>query len=407
VRMAGRLRHLTVAGTLALASCTAAASGGSATVPSGSAGSAASPAPHPVSSSATVTPTRPPAGLAGMPALLDPADVYAADRPGRLSPAVAGDPAYVYVPDSVSGDVYVIDQSSRKVVRVFAGGREPQHVVPSYDLRTLYVTADQPGAGSLTPVNPATGRPGRPIPVDDAYNMYFTPDGRYAIVVQEAYTRLAFYDPHSWVLHDTLIIPTCAGVDHMDFTADGTRLLASCEFSNRMVVVDVAHHTLQRTVPLYQVAGGKPQDVKLSPDGAVFYVADMIAGGVYLIDARTFAVIGFQRTGRGAHGLYVSRDSRRLFVTNRDEGSISVIDLATRRPAATWRLPGGGSPDMGNISADGTVLWLSGRYNNVVYAISAASGKLLATIPVGSGPHGLTVWPLPGRYSLGHTGILR
>ena len=349
-------------------------------------------------------------GLAGMPPLLDPHDVYAADRPGMISPAIAHDPAYVYVPDTNSGDVYVIDQHTMKVVSHFAVGREPQHVVPSWDLRTLYVTADKVGYGNLTPIDPATGRPGAPLPIDDAYNMYFTPNGQYAIVVQEFYERLAFYDPHTWKLHDSVTLPGCSGIDHMDFTADGTTLLASCEFANRMAVIDVASHRLLRMVDLYpvrNVAHGMPQDVKLSPDGRVFYVADMVANGVYLIDATTFRVLGFEATGKGAHGLYVSRDSRHLFVTNRDEGSITVIDLATRRPVATWHIPGGGSPDMGNISADGTVLWLSGRYNNVVYAISTSDGRLIARIPVGSGPHGLCVLPIPGRYSLGHTGILR
>jgi YVTN family beta-propeller protein len=342
-----------------------------------------------------------------MPALVQATDVYAADRANNVSAAIAHDPAYLYVPDSISNDVYVIDQHTMKVVRTFPGGNEPQHVVPSYDLKTLYVTADKPGSGSLIPINPKTGRPGNPIPVDDAYNMYFTPEGRYAIVVQEAYTRLAFYDPHRWVLHDTLTLPACAGIDHMDFTADGTKLLASCEFANKMVVVDVATHRLLRTIALNQVTGGMPQDVKLSSDGKVFYVADMMANGVYLIDASSFKVIRFLPTGKGAHGLYVSRDSRRLFVTNRDEGSITVIDLRTRTTTAKWWIRGGGSPDMGNVSADGTVLWLSGRHNNVVYALSTADGHLIAKIPVGSGPHGLCVWPIPGRYSLGHTGILR
>jgi YVTN family beta-propeller protein len=342
-----------------------------------------------------------------MPAVLDPSDVYAADRPGRLSPAVRRDRAYVYVPDTLSGDVYVIDQRTRRVVRTFSGGNEPQHIVPAYDLRTLYVTADRPGSGSLIPIDPTSGTPGRPIPVDDAYNLYFTPDGKYAIVVQEAYTRLAFYDPRTWTLHDVLTIPSCNGIDHMDFTADGTKLLASCEFANRMVVVDVARHTLLQTVALHKVADGMPQDVKLAPDGRVFYVADMMAGGIYVLDARTFRVIGFVATGNEAHGLYIARDSRRMFVTNRGEGSITVIDLATRRPATKWWIPGGGSPDMGNVSADGRVLWLSGRYDNVVYAISTTDGSVLTRIAVGSGPHGLCVWPIPGRYSLGHTGILR
>jgi DNA-binding beta-propeller fold protein YncE len=87
-------------------------------------------------------------------------------------------------------------------------------------------------------------------------------------------------------------------------------------------------------------------------------------------------------------------------------GSVSVIDFATRSVVANWPIPGGGSPDMGNVSADGKTLWLSGRYNSVVYAFDTATGAV-AKIPVGKEPHGLTVWPQPGRYSLGHTGNMR
>jgi DNA-binding beta-propeller fold protein YncE len=147
--------------------------------------------------------------------------------------------------------------------------------------------------------------------------------------------------------------------------------------------------------------------VKLSPDGSVFYVADMNVGGVWLVDGETMRVLRFLPTGRGAHGLYPSRDARSLYVTNRADGSISVVSFRTRRIVATWRIPGGGSPDMGNVSADGRVLWLTGRWNAVVYAINTRNGRVLAKIPVGAGPHGLCVWPQPGRYSLGHTGILR
>jgi YVTN family beta-propeller protein len=146
--------------------------------------------------------------------------------------------------------------------------------------------------------------------------------------------------------------------------------------------------------------------VKLSPDGTVFYVADMRSGGVWEINARSFAIEGFLPTGAGAHGLYPSRDARLLYVTNRAAGTISVVDFTTRAVVNTWTIPGG-SPDMGGVSADGKVLWLSGRYNASVYAISTTDGRLIATIPVGDGPHGLCVWPQPGRYSIGHTGITR
>jgi DNA-binding beta-propeller fold protein YncE len=191
----------------------------------------------------------------------------------------------------------------------------------------------------------------------------------------------------------------------MDFTADGRRALVSCEFAGRMVVVDLRRETVVKTIPLK--AGAMPQDVKLSPDGRTFYVADMASNGVWTIDAHRMRRTGFIHTGAGAHGLYPSRDSKHLFVSNRGEGSITVISFRTGRPVAKWRLPGGGSPDMGGVSANGRVLWLSGRYNGVVYAISTRTGRLLHRITVGSGPHGLCVWPQPGRYSIGHTGILR
>jgi DNA-binding beta-propeller fold protein YncE len=258
---------------------------------------------------------------------------------------------------------------------------------------------------SLTPIDPRTGRPGKRIPVLDPYNMYFTADGRYAIVVAEAHRQLDFRYAHSMKLRHTLQVPQCNGVDHMDFTADGRTALVSCEFAGRMIVVDLQHERVTKTINLGGLS--MPQDVKLSPDGRTFYVADMASNGVWLIDAQRMRKERFIPTGRGAHGLYPSRDSRTLYVTNRGEGSISLISFRTRRVRAKWHIPGGGSPDMGGVSADGKVLWVSGRYNAEVYEISTRNGKLLRRINVGQGPHGLCVWPQPGRYSIGHTGILR
>jgi DNA-binding beta-propeller fold protein YncE len=329
-------------------------------------------------------------------------NVYAADRSGDLTGGARFARPLVYVPNSESNTVDEIDPRTFRVVRHFAVGLLPQHVVPSYDLKTLYVANDL--GNSLTVINPRTGRRGRTIRVADPYNMYFTPDGRYAIVVAEQLNRLDFRDAHSFRLHHSLHLP-CRGADHMDFSADGAYAIVSCEFSSQLLKVDVAGERVvgRRTLP----RGAVPQDVKLSPDGRVFYVADTAFGGVWEVDGDSLRVLGFVHTGAGAHGLYASRDARYLYVTNRRAGSISLISFAKRRVATTWRIPGGGSPDMGNVSADGKVLWLTGRYDAEVYAISTRNGRLLARIHVGLGPHGLCVWPQPGRYSLGHTGILR
>jgi YVTN family beta-propeller protein len=337
-----------------------------------------------------------------VPALLDRSNVYAADRAGALSPVVRHDLPRVYVPNSKSNTVSVIDPRTYKVVDHFKVGALPQHVTPSYDLRTLWVDNDM--GNSLTPIDPRTGKPGKPVPVTDPYNLYFTPSGRYAIVVAERLQRLDFRDAHTMKLHRSVDVH-CPGVDHMDFTADGRRALASCEFSGQMVVIDVPREKVVGHVALR--SGGMPQDVKLSPDGKIFYVADMMANGVWEIDASSMKKVGFIHTGMGAHGLYASRSAKLLYVSNRGEGSISLISFAKRKVIKKWKLPGGGSPDMGNVSADGRTLWLSGRYNAVVYAINTRTGKLRARIKVDSGPHGLAVWPQPGRYSLGHTGTMR
>ena len=342
--------------------------------------------------------------LAGrIPPQLSATNVYAADRPGLLSPVVRHDPALVYVPNSKSNTVDVISQRTFKVIEHFAVGALPQHVTPSWNLRTLYVTNDE--GNSVTPIDPRTARPGKPIAALDPYNMYFTPDGRWAVVVAEADRQLDFRNPSTMALHHALATPQCSGIDHMDYTANGRYALVSCEFAGRMIVVDLRNERIVKTIELAR--GAMPQDVKLSPDGRTFYVADMALNGVWLIGARTMRVERFELTGAGAHGLYPSRDAKVLYVSNRLEGSITVLSFATGRPIAKWWLPGGGSPDMGGISADGKVLWLSGRYNGVVYAISTRTGRLLHTIKVGEGPHGLCVWPQPGRYSIGHTGILR
>ncbi|HLH49761.1 MAG TPA: YncE family protein [Roseiarcus sp.] len=351
------------------------------------------------------------------PPLVDPTNVYSETRAGNFSPAVADALARVYAPNLQTGKVDVIDPSTFTVIDHFAAGQSPQHIVPSWDLQTLWVTGDEsePRArGSLVPIDPKTGKPGTPVPVDDAYNMYFTPDGRSAIVVAEAMRRLEFRDPHTMALQGYINAPQCAGINHADFSPDGAYAIFTCEFNNALVKIDIERHELVATLQL--AAGHMPQDIRVAPDGSAFFVADMIGDGVVVVDGGTMKEIGFIPTGIGTHGLYPSRDGTKLYVTNRGThnlagvkrgaGSISVIDFKTREVVANWPIPNGGSPDMGNVSADGKTLWLSARYDSAVYAIDTASGAV-KTIPVGGMPHGLTVWPQPGRYSLGHTGNMR
>ncbi|MGE5446208.1 MAG: YncE family protein, partial [Ignavibacteriales bacterium] len=176
-----------------------------------------------------------------MPPVVDPTNLYSEASAGRLSPAVADALRRVYVPNVRSNDVYVIDPTTLKVVDRFKVGVNPQHVVPSWDLKTLWVANNAEGRtdGSLTPIDPKTGKPGLAIAVDDPYNMYFTPDGRSAIVVAEALKRLDFRDPHTMALQSSLATPQCAGINHADFSIDGRYVIFTCEFNGGLVKIDL------------------------------------------------------------------------------------------------------------------------------------------------------------------------
>ena len=386
------------------------------------------------------------ATVPGMPGVADPANLYSETAAGKLSPAVQGALPRVYVPNRRANTVSVIDPETLQVIDTFKVGRNPQHVVPSWDLKTLWVANNAEGRtdGSLTPIDPRTGKPGKPIAVDDPYNMYFTPDGKSAIVVAEARKRLDFRDPQTMAAQYSIDVPGCPGINHADFSIDGRFAIFTCEFSGTIVKIDLANRKvgayLQLQMPntrfkevrgprveagkvwepgeseICTVTKGMPQDIRSSPDGKRFYIADMHADGVHIIDGEAFKQVGFIPTGLGAHGLYPSRDGKSLYVANRGShrihgpkkgnGGVAVIDFASEKVVARWGVPGGGSPDMGNISADGKYLWLAARYDDVIYRFDTASGAV-EQIKVGAEPHGLTVWPQPGRYSLGHTGNLR
>ena len=333
-----------------------------------------------------------------------PLNVYAADRPGALTGAARDARALVYVPNSQSNTVDVIDQRTLKIVDHYSVGALPQHVTPSYDLRTLYVDNDL--ANSLTPIDPRTGRPrGRPIPVTDPYNLYFTPGGRYAIVVAEARARLDF---PKRARHEARSLAGYAVPRRRPHGLQRRRLDAACEL--RVLGLSsspwTSNASASRVCCASRASAACPRTSSSRPTAgrSSWPTWPVAASGGSTHMPFACAVSSTPAPARTASTRVATR--RDLYITNRAAGSVSVMRFATLRVVATWHIPNS-SPDMGGVSADGKTLWLSGRYRSEVYAIDTRTGRLRARIRVGAGPHGLCVWPQPGRYSLGHTGALR
>src|SRR5438552_313470 len=164
-------------------------------------------------------------------------NIYAAAGANMLAPAAAAARPFVYVPNSRGASVTVIDPKTYTVVRTFHTGALPQHVVPAYDLDTLWVANNK--GNTLTPIDPRTGQDGKPVRVDDPYNMYYTPDGQFALVIAERRRRLDFRDPHDMKLVRS-VETNCRGIDHVEFTADGRYAIATCEFSGQLMKFDLS-----------------------------------------------------------------------------------------------------------------------------------------------------------------------
>ena len=339
-------------------------------------------------------------------------------RTGKLSPAVANALTRIYVPNRQSNDVYVIDPATMKVVDKFPVGRNPQHVVPSWDLKTLWVANNAEGRtdGTLTPIDPVTGKPGKSIAVDDPYNMYFSPDGRFAIIVAEARKRLDFRDAQTMKMHGSLSVPECGGVNHADFSIDGRYAIFTCEFTGKLAKVDMLNRKVIGYLKLSR--GGMPQDIRISPDGKLFYVADMHADGVHVIDGEKIFRSSNSSRPESARTAFIQVATAPSYMLRTAARTRCTVHAPARKAACrSSTLPRARSKKRGRSPVVAARTWaMSVRmarhcgYRADSTMLSTQSIPLRAhvtKIAVGKEPHGLTVWPQPGRYSLGHTGNLR
>ncbi|GAA0596339.1 YncE family protein [Actinomadura livida] len=325
-----------------------------------------------------------------------PADVYAATGPGMIAPHAQGVPPRLYVAHGRA--VEVIDPHTLRTVGRLHFGAAASRVVPSWDLRRLWAAG--PARGTLVPFGPRGGERGHAVQAGPPAALYFSPDGRHALVLAHRPHRVDVRDPHTMRRRGSVALPCAAG--YADFTPDGSSMVATCGSAGALARVDLTSGRVSGTIRLPE--GARPGDLRLSPDGTLFYVADPVKGGVWLVDAARFAALGFVRTGPGARGLSVGRDASRLFVVG--SGTLTAVRFGTRRVASRWPLPGGGTPVPGGMSPDGAALWLADP-RGYVYAVSTRTGRVVRKVRVGGRPAGLAVHPQPGRFSLGGTGLYR
>ncbi|GAA3235440.1 hypothetical protein GCM10010468_69190 [Actinocorallia longicatena] len=322
----------------------------------------AAPAPEPVPVPVPVKPT------------VNRVNVYAA---ARLSPAVRGLPVRLFAPHGRV--VAVLDPvTSRQIAKV----RTPKpvlRVVPSWDLKTLWLT----GPGLLAPLNPRSLKPGRNLRPRGASALYFTPDGLTALLFTGR--RLEFRDPHRLKVRSSMRLP-CPATGPADFSADGSFLAVACAGS--LLRLDWLTGEVTHRVPLH----GRAAQVLLSPDGSAFFLTG--PRGVRRFDAASLAETTPLRTSHPVESLAVTRDGATLFASGR--ARVTALALPAGSPARTWRLPAPATLDA--LSPATRTLWLHSAKALTPYG---PTGRPLKPLKIAATT--LTVFPQPGRYSLGRT----
>ena len=255
-------------------------------------------------------------------------------------------------------------------------------------------------------------------------------------------------------LEYSIATPRCGGINHADFAIDGSFALFTCEFDGAVTKIDLVNRTgarhadpepVLRSGPTWwpssrrsrrrsrsssrhagagagrararrrdlhhraacrRTSASRPTARPSSsptcwPTACMWSTARRSSRSASSrpASARTASI-----PAATARSLYVANrgTNKMIGAARRGKGSVSVIDFATRKVVKTWPIPGGGSPDMGNVSADGKYLWLSGRFDDVVYRIETDVGRrrqgqgrpraarphrLAAARPLFAGPH--------------------
>ena len=294
----------------------------------------------------------------------------------------------MFVLNSLSGNVSVIDPTTWTEVRRIPTGKEPHHLYLTPDEKSVIVA--NAGADSLTFIDPRTGELQRTLRgILDPYHLRFSPNMKWFVT---AANRLNHIDLYRWDGSEpTLVkrIPTGKTPSHLWIDGQSRWIWSSMQDSDELVVIDLATQTLTHRVP----TGSLPADVYVTPDDKTLLLGLTGGTGVEVYDVaggKAPKLIGKIATGKGAHAFRSAGDGRHVYVSNRVDNTISKIDTQTLKAVSTFPAPAG--PDCMDVLADGKTIVVGSRWAGKLTVIDADTQKIVTQVPVGRSPHG--VWTL-------------
>lgn len=299
-----------------------------------------------------------------------------------LAAATAAQANVVVVLNSRDATVQLLDQTSYKSLQTFSVGKEPHHLMPTPDNKSLIVASAV--GNELIFLDPKSGQVQRRVKdVLDPYQIGFSPDQKWFVAASLRLDRIDIYkyDGANVTLSKRIPLPKLPS--HIAFDAKSTMAFITQQGSDQVSGVDLKTQQVKWTIPV----GKLPAGIAMTPDDKYLLVGIMGSDYVEVIDWRAQKTVKRIKAGEGTHNFRAQGDNRYTYVSNRVSNTINIIDQKTLENVGTINVPGG--PDCMEVSEDGKTMWVTLRWIKKVAVIDLPSRKVVKLIPVGRSPHGV------------------
>ena len=307
---------------------------------------------------------------------------------GRTPRAIALSPngSEIYVTNSTDDTVSVIDATSLRITRTLSTGFEPAGVVADRAGKALYVANRL--SNDISVIDLQAGQEiKRLLAGRGASYLTSSPDGKFIYATHIYPNRGAFRSPPNseitvidtsrQVVIDRKSLPNVAGVFHLAMSSDGRfGVAAQLRPKNLIPLAHVEHGwvfgdsltlfgpavggTVQVPIDELDRYYAVPWGVAITPDNSTIFISTAGSESVTVIDTNRLLttvrsrrpdlandlsasanyVIGRIPVGHNPRGLLLSKDGGRLYVANRLDDNISVIDTTSNKVISTIDLEG-------------------------------------------------------------------
>jgi YVTN family beta-propeller protein len=297
-----------------------------------------------------------------------------------VSPGARADTVLVLNSDEASYSL--LSRASRTEIQRLPVGREPHHIAVTPDGKEVLIGSTV--TNELLSLDTRTGERKRLVrDIIDPYQLGFSPDGKWFVTTAYRLDHVDIYRAQDFKLVGRIFMDGLPS--HLAFDSESKTVFITLQQTGRVAAVDLQTQLVKWNTEIGKATAG----IVMLPDNKRLLVALTGEDGVVVVDPATGAPMSRLRTGKGAHNFWPKGDGRHYFLSNRVEGTVSLIDSQDMRVVGSARVPGG--PDCMDVTADGKELWVTQRFLRKIAIVDVATMKVIASVPVGKSPHGVYI----------------